>query len=200
MVSLDVVGALGLATKQAVSKSGDPKKWLESRLRRQLPSHPSYHRVRLVRALPGIGGSFLEQARQRLEQLPKSREGSKGRPQKRAPEELAAFLGVLPRRNMGLYEVFRVWVRREIRAAQKALRKYNKLQKKEVALSLPFYRVQQLLDKFWLPRWVRRKVGVEFDRAHRFRFNEPEGPSVTIQTDPEAWTPLIDEDIPIWDS
>ena len=94
-VSLQVLGAVGGATKQAVSKSKDPIRWLRSRARRALEG--------------GSSALFLQNALSGVKALPSSRrrEGQRGgRHLKRSLSGLALALGVKGETLAGVLRAF----------------------------------------------------------------------------------------------
>lgn len=147
-MSLEVVGALGGASRQAVSKSGSPARWVMARLRRALlpcgrgPGGPE----RAYQVARAAAGEHLAAAAARVRALPEPRRG--GRPAARDPGALAAMLGVAA--GGDLLAVYGRWV-----AAQLA-RLRGKL---ELCRGLRGWRRTRRWLDGWLPRWVRRTVG-----------------------------------------
>ena len=147
-VSLEVVGALGGASRQAVSKAGNPLRWLQARLRRSLfPKTPgpggSERAYRVARAamLPVVTA-----AAKRLAALRGA--AQKGRPQQRSSRGLALLLRVPP--GGELLEVFARWVRQQV----------QRIRDEAPARAIRGWRLtRSWLDQDWLPRWARRRVG-----------------------------------------
>jgi len=86
----------------------------------------------------------IDHVRVRLEDLPST---GRGRPVKRSPVELATWLGVLPRVDDSLTDVFERYLKHVI----KALAALYKTTPKRMR----WYKLRRYLDR-WLPRWVNR--------------------------------------------
>ena len=171
-MSLDVWGALGGASRQAVSKAGDPLRWLQARLRRSLIQRsPGGCRSAAAAAATAAAG-VVAAARRRLAALgaPKSC----GRPLARSPQALACLLGLRRRGGEDLGQVFARWVRRQLRDLRRVAR----------GAGVRGWRLtRRWLDSEWLPRWVRRQVGSfpqlpgKFSAGSRAKIQLPPGMS-----------------------
>ena len=152
-VSQKIVAILGGASQQAVSQSGNARRWLSAKVRQRLfpeffGGTPSDD---IGKSLKGKGTNLealvkerayalLAEATEKLQSLPEGKPG--GRPVDRSPEELGKLLGVCVKDGEKLYEVFA----RYLKGALKAL--YPLLGRKL------WVDLWETLDKAWFPVWV----------------------------------------------
>lgn len=160
-ISLQVIGALGGASKQAVSHGRDPKRWLQAAIRRNLVGKTAldqaFYTEEIRRQSRLRTTEMLEAARQRLSALPVplSGTGKAGAPVRRNPEALAALLGVSsPSGGESLLQVFARFVALCLRTL------YRDVLPRVATKSLWGSDLLLLLDSYWLPRHRLRLIPV----------------------------------------
>lgn len=155
-ISLQVIGALGGATKQAVSHARNPKRWLQTRIRRRLVpvgDERAFYGAEIRKHTRVELASFIKEAQERVCGLPTPQSGTirGGRPVKRNPEALAAFLGVSWQEGDGLWQVF-------VKFAAECLKGLYRdvLPLIERERHIWGDDLTKLLDAHWLPRFRER--------------------------------------------
>ena len=152
-ISHTTIAGLTGKIQQAVSKSGDPGKWLKSYVRRTLVPPRSNRRWRANRVTKDArrnSENLLARAERGQTWINERPDGGRGRPTGRSPIALASLLGVKARPNDTLVDVLGRFVRQSIKELASIMHGNHKR---------PFYKVLQILDRLWLPRWVNRRVG-----------------------------------------
>ena len=167
-VSMEVIGCLGGASRQAVSKSGNPFTWLQARVRRVLVPSDSFHWSHRRGGIPARARSnreeVLEVARRSLERRRES-----GRPRKDSPVALAEFLGVPHRSDEGLLEVFCRFVDKALSSLVSFYKKrpgrhYRDANGRWRRMQLHWWKLRKYLDE-WLPRWVNKGEPDSWEKA-----------------------------------
>lgn len=150
-----VIAALGCGFQQAVSRSMNPKRWLDTRIRHRLVGNihleddvPIPKDIDVVAKAKEEAKLFLREVGERLSKIPAPRpKGATGHPScPNDPKDLAELLDVEYHEGDSLQRVFAWYVVKQIERLKGVIGR---------AQSCKFWEdLSKLLDNEWLPVWV----------------------------------------------
>jgi hypothetical protein len=144
---MTLVGILGNATKQSVSKSGDPSKWLQCRIRRAIvpERHTMYNCSGFQKLSKRNASRYLDKVARALSSIKLGKQYRSW-----SPKTLSSFLGVTPKPTSSLLDIFSIYLDKLLKTITSTMYGNGHVR---------VYKMTRILDKV-IPRWVNRTYGV----------------------------------------